>query len=68
MTHLCPDCKGTGRDEAKTEARAAEDAVFRHRVKHHGSYIRCWTCNGNGLDPAEYFRWGPHPPLSSVAS
>jgi DnaJ-class molecular chaperone len=18
---------------------------------------RCWNCNGNGLDPAEYFTW-----------
>jgi hypothetical protein len=48
---LCPACGGTGRDDAKTAALAREDAEFRHRVKHHGSYVRCWSCNGNGLDP-----------------
>ncbi len=63
MIHPCPDCRGTGRDEKKTKKLAREDAEFAHRVKHHGTYIRCWTCNGNGSDPAENFRWGPHPPL-----
>lgn len=46
----CPDCNGTGRDDRKTAALAREDAEFRHRVKHHGSYVRCWTCNGNGIE------------------
>jgi hypothetical protein len=22
-------------------------------------YIRCWACNGNGLDPAAYFTFKP---------
>lgn len=22
--------------------------------------VRCWNCNGNGADPAEYFRWSSH--------
>lgn len=57
MKHPCPDCGGSGRDERKTAARAKEDAEFRHRVKHHGTYVRCWTCNGKGSDPAAYFRW-----------
>lgn len=60
MPHYCKECNGTGRSEAKTAARAKEDAEFRHRVKHHGTYVRCWACLGNGLDPAEYFRWGGH--------
>lgn len=55
--HPCPDCNGTGRDEIKTAAHAKEDAEFRHQVKHHGSYIRCWNCHGNGSDPAAFFRW-----------
>lgn len=51
--HLCPDCKGTGANIAKTLAAP----------KYEQGYIRCWSCNGNGLDPAAYFRWGAHPPL-----
>lgn len=48
--HLCTDCNGTGADAAKTmAARKSGQADSR-------SYIRCWTCNGNGLDPAAYFR------------
>ena len=53
----CLDCNGTGRDENKTKIMAKKDAEFRYSVKHHGSYVRCWTCNGNGFDPAEYFNW-----------
>lgn len=45
----CPDCHGTGRDDTKTRYAASRDAEFAHRVKHHGSYVRCWTCNGNGI-------------------
>jgi len=67
MRIICEDCGGTGRDANKTAALAKEDAEFRHRVKHHGSYVRCWSCNGNGLDPAAYFRWGPHPVLPAIA-
>jgi hypothetical protein len=59
MNSRCSDCGGSGRDDAKTNAKAQEDAEFRHRVKHHGTYVRCWTCNGNGNDPAEDFRWTP---------
>ena len=44
--HLCPSCKGTGADFAKTKKLADK----------HG-YVRCWDCNGNGLDPAAYFNW-----------
>ena len=42
---LCPDCNGTGRDEAKTKdmrKRGLIDAP---------AYVRCWTCNGNGVEP-----------------
>lgn len=46
---ICLSCNGTGRDEKKTLQTAKGDAEFRHRVKHHGSYVRCWTCNGNGV-------------------
>lgn len=53
--HHCPDCRGTGADDKKTKKALKQGRIDR------GSYIRCWTCNGNGLDPATYFRWGPHP-------
>lgn len=43
---LCPDCKGTGADIEKTLARP----------DHESGHARCWTCQGNGLDPAAYFR------------
>jgi hypothetical protein len=41
MPKYCSACNGTGR------AKTLKD----------GSYIRCWPCSGNGLDPAAYFRW-----------
>lgn len=47
---FCKACGGTGRDEAKTKKAGCYD----------GSYVRCWECNGNGLDPAEFFSWGDH--------
>jgi len=48
---LCPDCNGTGADRVKTlAARRSGHADSR-------SFISCWSCNGNGLDPAAYFRW-----------
>lgn len=47
----CDDCKGTGADPKKTA-----DALRKHQIDR-GSYICCWTCNGNGLDPAKFFRW-----------
>lgn len=53
--HLCPDCHGSGRDAKRTA-----DALRRHLIDK-GSAIRCWTCNGNGLDPAAYFRWSAPP-------
>jgi hypothetical protein len=46
----CPQCNGTGCDEAKT-------AAMRKREPASTGSIRCWNCNGNGLDPAAYFRW-----------
>lgn len=48
--HLCPDCKGTGADIERTLKLAEWET----------GYVRCWSCQGGGLDPAEYFRWGPH--------
>lgn len=66
-THRCEACGGSGQDKKKTAELAKRDAMFRHQVKHHGSYVSCWTCNGNGSDPAEYFRWGDHAPLPAAA-
>lgn len=60
MIHLCKDCGGSGKDAKKTEAKARSDVEFKYRVKHHGTYVMCWSCNGNGTDPAEYFRWADH--------
>jgi DnaJ-class molecular chaperone len=45
--HLCPSCNGTGADAEKTM----------HKDVTKGSYVRCWDCNGNGLDPSAYFRF-----------
>ena len=59
--HLCTGCNGTGADRAKTlAARSRGDCDGR-------AYIRCWTCNGNGLDPAAYFRWSA-PVAQAVAT
>ncbi len=55
MNYNCDDCNGTGKDQKKTLALAKNDAEFAYRVKHHGSYVMCWSCNGNGLDPAKFF-------------
>ena len=49
--NLCPDCNGTGADRVKTLAARRKGICDR------SSYIQCWSCNGNGLDPAAYFRW-----------
>lgn len=57
--HLCGDCNGTGADAAKTRA-AYESRLL---SKSSGGYISCWSCNGNGLDPAAYFR-----PYSNAAN
>lgn len=48
---LCSDCGGTGANIAATIARPAYES----------GYVLCWTCNGNGLDPAEYFRFSGKP-------
>lgn len=44
---VCPDCKGTGANIEKTLKRTSPIP----------GYIICWSCNGNGLDPAKYFTW-----------
>ena len=49
--NLCLDCNGTGADRVKTLAARRKGICDR------SSYIQCWSCNGNGLDPAAYFRW-----------
>lgn len=41
----CRACAGTGKDPNKPKVDEG--------------YIRCWECNGNGLDPAAYFTWRP---------
>lgn len=28
-----------------------------YTARNHEGRTRCWECNGNGLDPAEYFSW-----------
>ena len=59
----CPACNGTGRDDEKTRRAAKEDAMFRHQMKHYGSYVQCWACNGNGLEPPYPGR--PYPDLDN---
>ncbi len=46
----CEECNGSGRDEAATKA------MYKRESSSTG-YIRCWNCNGNGLNPAYFFRW-----------
>lgn len=58
--HLCPDCGGTGADAAKTSS-AYKTGVLSSSS---GGYIRCWACNGNGLDPAAYFKSSSTPTLA----
>lgn len=49
--HVCTDCNGTGADAKKTAAARKNGRCDDL------SYVRCWTCNGNGLDPAAFFDW-----------
>lgn len=51
--HLCPDCRGTGADLRRTMERD-------RREPSSTGYVMCRACCGNGLDPAEYFRWSSH--------
>lgn len=44
---LCPECKGTGANKVRTLARPQWEQ----------GYVACRECQGNGLDPSEYFRW-----------
>ncbi len=48
--HLCADCNGTGADASKTDKALQTGRIDK------GSHIRCNPCNGNGLNPAAYFR------------
>lgn len=41
----CNDCNGSGADALKTA-----EAIRTGRITP-PAYIRCWTCNGNGLEP-----------------
>ena len=58
---ICTDCNGTGANAAKTAAARKTGACDKH------SYIRCWTCNGNGLEPAYPARVKPIRPAITVA-
>lgn len=49
--HNCPQCRGTGVDAERTRQARKSGLCDKH------SYIRCWNCNGNGLDPSAYFNW-----------
>ncbi len=50
MPNYCQNCKGTGRDDLETAA------MYKRETSSSG-YIQCRACNGNGLDPAAYFRF-----------
>lgn len=49
---ICQDCKGTG----------AKDGIIRHNPDGSRSFVRCWTYNGNGLEPP--YPGKPYPQLS----
>lgn len=49
MNRNCKDCKGSGMDATKTQAARKTGLCDKH------SYVRCWMCNGNGLDPEAFF-------------
>lgn len=46
---ICPDCGGSGADAVKTKAARKSGQCDRL------SYIRCWSCHGNGNDTAADF-------------
>lgn len=46
----CPECNGTGKDRARTQAARKSGQCDAH------SYIQCWSCNGNGNDTWGDFR------------
>jgi len=47
----CSHCSGTGADAKKT-------AVMRKRENDPIAYVRCWHCNGDGLEPPyPYENW-----------
>lgn len=43
VDNRCSHCGGTGADAAKTFAL--------NRSQSDRSYVQCWACNGNGLNP-----------------
>jgi len=45
----CKKCGGSGIDSKRTAQHNKNNSS--------GGNIRCRPCNGNGLDPAEYFNW-----------
>ena len=48
----CPDCNGTGVDHEKTAQYKRDNPPgFR------SGYIRCWSCQGNGLNSLENIDW-----------
>ncbi len=48
--YSCPNCGGSGADKKKTDAARRAGNIDAK------SYIRCWNCNGHGLDPIKFFR------------
>lgn len=42
----CAHCNGTGADATKTKAARRAGTIDSR------AYVRCWMCNGNGLEPA----------------
>jgi DnaJ-class molecular chaperone len=48
MPKYCEACRGTGRDDKRTRELG---------LKRGDGYVRCWTCNGGGLDPTEFYTW-----------
>jgi DnaJ-class molecular chaperone len=47
---VCSVCNGTGIDAIKTKA-------YHKTSSDKGGYIRCWNCNGNGLNPLNNIAW-----------
>lgn len=59
---ICPHCNGTGRDAAKT-ARAIISGFIPK-----DSWVRCWSCHGNGNDTLADFYASLNRPITTPES
>lgn len=68
--YRCPDCLGTGKRRVEVpehiERRTDRWGILYRRVAATFFMKRCWSCQGNGLDPGAFFRWSVAKPDTVV--